>query len=126
MRREGATYDTGMLIAIERRKQRALAVHEWLLEERVQVSVPWVVIAEFWRGRTDRRDAILRSVDIEAPSLKLAKNAGDALAAVKRATLVDAIVMASAALRGDVVYTSDVGDMAILQRHYPGVRVLGV
>jgi len=126
MRREGATYDTGMLIAIERRKQRALAVHEWLLEERVQVSVPWVVIAEFWRGRADRRDAILRSVDIEAPSLKLAKNAGEALAGVKRATLVDAIVMASAALRGDVVYTSDVGDMALLQRHYPGVRILGV
>ncbi len=126
MRREGATYDTGMLIAIERRRQRALAVHEWLLEARIAVSVPWVVIAEFWRGRTDRRDAILRSVDIEAPSLKLAKNAGDALAAVKRATLVDAIVMASAALRGDVVYTSDVGDLALLQRHYPGVRLLGV
>ena len=121
-----ATYDTGMLIAIDRRKQRALAVHEWLHEERILVTVPWVVVAEFWRGRTGRRDAILRSVDTEAPSVKLAKTAGEALAKVKGATLVDAIVMASAALRGGVVYTSDVDDLARLQRHFPGVRVLGV
>ena len=123
---KGSTYDTGMLIAIDRRKQRALAVHEWLLDERIPVSVPWVVVVEFWRGRTDRRDAILLSVDIEAPSVRLAKNAGDALGAVKTATLVDAIVMASAALRGDVVYTADVDDLSVLQRHFPGVRLLAV
>jgi hypothetical protein len=28
--------------------------------------------------------------------------------------------------RGDVVYTSDVGDLTRLQRHFPGVRVLSV
>lgn len=123
---KGATYDTGMLIALDRRKPRALAVHEWLAEEGIRVTVPWIVVAEFWRGRTDRRDAILRSVDIEAPALSLAKSAGDALAAVKRATIVDAIVMASAALRGDVVYTSDLEDLSVLQRHFPGVRLLVV
>ena len=123
---KGATYDTGMLIAIDRRKQRAVAVHEWLREERIPVNVPWVVVAEFWRARTDRRDAILRSVDIEAPSLALAKNAGSAVGAVRGATIVDAIVMASAALRGDVVYTGDVDDLSLLQRHFPGVRLLAV
>ncbi|MBI3204771.1 MAG: hypothetical protein HYZ29_24765 [Myxococcales bacterium] len=123
---KGATYDAGMLIAIDRRKQRALAVHEWLREERIPVSVPWVVVAEFWRGRTDRRDAILRSVDVEAPSLKLAKSAGAALGAVEGATVVDAIVMASAALRGDVVYTGDLDDLRRLQGHFPGVRLLSV
>lgn len=122
----GATYDTGMLIALDRRKPRAQAVHEWLAEEGISVTVPWVVVAELWRGRTDRRDAILRSVDIEAPSLALAKSAGNALAAVKRATTVDAIVMASAALRGDVVYTSDIDDLSLLQRHFPAVRLLAV
>jgi hypothetical protein len=101
-------------------------VHEWLAEERIRVTVPWVVVAEFWRGRTDRRDAILRSVDLELPSLRLAKNAGEALSVVKQATLVDAIVMASAALRGDVVYTSDVDDLGRLQRRFPGVRLLAV
>ncbi|MCL2726217.1 MAG: PIN domain-containing protein [Polyangiaceae bacterium] len=121
-----ATYDTGMLIALDRRKQRAMTVHEWLAEERIRVTVPWIVVAEFWHGRTDRRDAILRSVDIEAPSIALAKNAGQALAAVPRATIVDAIVMASAALRGDIVYTSDMDDLGSLQRHFPGVRLLEV
>ena len=122
----GATYDTGMLIALDRRRPRAMAVHEWLAEERIRVTLPWVVVAEFWRGRTDRRDAILRSIEIEAPSVSLAKTAGDALAAVKRATVVDAIVMASAALRGDVVYTSDLDDLGLLQRHFPSVRLLAV
>lgn len=122
----GATYDTGMLIALDRRKQRALAVHEWLGEAGIPVTVPWVVVAEFWRGRTDRRDAILRSVDIEAPSIALAKSAGNALASVKRAGTVDAIVMASAGARGDVIYTSDLEDLSLLQGHFPGVRLLAV
>lgn len=120
----GVTYDTGMLIALDRRKGRARAIHEFLAEDGVRVTVPWVVVTEFWRGRTDRRDAILRSVDIELPSLLLAKNAGNALAAVKGATIVDAIVMASAAQRGDVVYTSDFDDLSRLQRHFPNVRLL--
>jgi len=34
--------------------------------------------------------------------------------------------MASAALRGDLVYTSDVGDLERLRAHFPSVRVLGV
>lgn len=122
----GATYDTGMLIGIDRRSHRANAVHEWLREERIRVTVPWIVVAEFWRGRTDRRDAILRSVDVEAPSVQLAKNAGVALGGVKRATLADAIVMASAALRGDVVYTGDIDDLGRLQRHFPSVRLIGI
>ncbi len=122
----GGTYDTGMLIALDRRKPRALAIHEWLSEERIRVTVPWIVVAEFWRGRTDRRDAILRSVDVEAPSVALAKAAGLALGAVKRATLADAIVMASAALRGDVVYTSDFDDLTRLQKHFSGVRLLSI
>lgn len=122
----GATYDTGMLIALDRRKPRALAVHETLSREGIPVTVPWVVIAEFWRGRTDRREAILRSVDIEAPTIELAKAAGNALASTKQATIVDAIVMASAARRGDVVYTSDFDHLTVLQRHFPAVRVLSV
>lgn len=122
----GATYDTGMLIALERKRARALAIHERLFERAIPVTVPWVVVAEFWRGRTDRREAILRSVDIEAASIALAQRAGEALAAVGGATIVDAVVMASAAARGDVVYTSDFDDLAALQRRFPGVRLLAV
>lgn len=36
------------------------------------------------------------------------------------------IVMASAAQRGDVVFTSNLDDLARLQRHFPSVRLLRV
>lgn len=122
----GATYDTGMLIALERRKQRAMNIHEVLTSEGIRVTVPWAVVAEFWRERSEYREKILRSVDIESPSLTLAKNVGEALAAIARATLVDATVMASAALRGDVVYTSDFDDLSRLKARFPTVRILVV
>ena len=39
---------------------------------------------------------------------------------------IDAIVMASAAQRGDLVYTSDVGDLEKLRSYFPEVRVLAI
>ncbi len=90
------------------------------------ITVPADVVGEWWRGRTDLRDSILESVDVEPLTLALAKVAGEALARVKGATLIDAIVMASAASRGDIVYSSDVGDLERLRGQFPNVRVLGV
>jgi len=126
--KQGVTFDTGVLIALERRKLRALQIHERLGERGVTINVPWVVLAEWWRGRTDVRETILRTLDVEAATPALAKLAGVALAdpRVKRATTIDAIVMASAALRGDLVYTTDVDDLERLRAFFPTVRVLGV
>jgi hypothetical protein len=45
---------------------------------------------------------------------------------VRGATAVDAIVMASAPRRGDVVYTSDFEDLSRLQAQFPSVRLLAV
>ncbi len=56
----------------------------------------------------------------------LAKLAGEAMAEVRGATTVDAIVMASAAQRGDAVYTSDVDDLERLRAFFPSVRVFHV
>jgi|HubBroStandDraft_6_1064221.scaffolds.fasta_scaffold419058_2 hypothetical protein len=58
----------------------------------------------------------------------LAKRAGEAVAKVPGATTIDAIVMASAASRGDVVYTSDFGDLERLRlEHFRSVpRVLAI
>jgi hypothetical protein len=39
---------------------------------------------------------------------------------------IDALVMASAARRGDVVYTADMDDLRRFQPFFPGVRVLAV
>lgn len=121
----GLTFDTGALVALERRRQRMRRVLATAIRDNLRVSVPAVVITEWWRGRTDLADDILAAVDVEPMDDDLAKVAGEALAAVKRASAIDAIVMASAARRGDVVYTSDFGDLSRLQTHFRSVRVLG-
>lgn len=122
----GITFDTGALVALERRRQRMRELVERAATRGLPITVPADVVAEWWRGRTDLREAILESVDVEPLTEALAKLAGEALAAVRGATPVDAIVMASAATRGDVVFSSDVGDLERLRAYFPGVRVLGV
>ena len=122
----GLTFDTGALIALERNRQRIVEVRQAALRRGLRVTVPAPVITEWWRGRTDLREDIVASVRVEPLTDAIARLAGEALARVKGATPIDAIVMASAALRGDLVYTSDTRDLERLRSHFPGVRVLGV
>lgn len=122
----GLTFDTGVLIALERRAQRAWNVYRAAREAKVRITVPSVVLAEWWRGRTDAREHVRSGVVIEWLSDQLAEAAGEALASVPSATTIDAIVMASAASRGDVVLTSDVDDLTRLAGHFRSVRVLAV
>ena len=121
----GLTFDTGALIALERRKLRMRQVLERARDRDQLITVPADVVAEWWRGATDIRRAILDSVDIEPLTLRLAQIAGEATGAVPGATLVDAIVMASAASRGDIIYSSDVYDLERIRRVFPSVRILG-
>ena len=122
----GLTFDTGALIALERNRQRIVEVRQAALRAGLRITVPASVIAEWWRGRSDLREDIVASVCVEPLTAATAKVAGEAIAHVKGATAVDAIVMASAALRGDIVYTSDVDDLERLRAHFRAVRVLGV
>jgi predicted nucleic acid-binding protein len=126
-RRVTFTFDTGMLIALERRKPRATEAMRAIVRRGHLPVVPAVVYAEWWRGRTDAREEILAMVMLEDMPGPLCRAAGEALGAVRGATLADAVVMASAALRGGgVVYTSDPIDLARLQRHFTTVHVLRV
>ena len=118
------TFDTGALIALERGDKRMRVVLDAATRDDVTITVPAVVVAEWWRGHGRRREAILASVDVEETSEQLARIAGEAMAALPGTTVVDAIVMASAAQRGGIVYTSDVEDMARLRSHFPGIRLL--
>ena len=43
-------FDTGALIAVERRKQRMLDVWKAAMRARVPILVPGAVISEWWRG----------------------------------------------------------------------------
>lgn len=124
--KNGITFDTGALIALERRGQRIRKVLERATEQKVRITVPAAVVTEWWRSRSDVRELILAAVRVEPLSESLAKVVGEALAAVRGATAIDAIVMASAAQRGDVVYTADVSDLAKLAGYFRAVRVLGI
>jgi predicted nucleic acid-binding protein len=119
------TFDTGMLIALERRKQRATEAFRNIVHRGFLPIVPAVVYAEWWRGRSTIREEILAAVLVEDMPPALCHAAGEALGAIKGSSLADAVVMASAALRGGgIVYTSDLPDLQRLQRHFPTVGVL--
>ena len=121
------TFDTGMLIGLERRKPRATEVFRAIVRRGLIPIVPAIVFAEWWRGRSDVREEILAMVTVEDMPSPLCRAAGEALGAVPGSSLADAVVMASAALRGGgVVYTGDVDDLKRLQRHFPTVLVLPV
>lgn len=121
------TFDTGMLIALERRKPRATEALRAIIRRGLLPVVPGVAYVEWWRGRSDVREEILAMVIVEDMPPSLCRAAGEALGAVRGSSLADAVVMASAALRGGgVVYTSDADDLRRLQRHFPTVLVLPV
>lgn len=128
----GVTLDTGALIAMEKRKPRATMLLLAAKEHRAELFATTPVIAEWWRGRSDRRDDIKRGVTIVPLPLAAAEAAGVALGRIRdvgdRVSLaIDAMVMAFAALHGGgLVYTSDVGDLERLHEHFPSVRILSV
>jgi predicted nucleic acid-binding protein len=120
------TLDTGALIGLERRDIRALALIRTALANQIPLIAPTVAIAEWWRGRSDAREAILRILTIEPLDLTLSRAAGEAMARVAGSTLADTVVMASAARAGAVVLTSDFEDLERLRVHFRSVRILEV
>lgn len=122
----GLTFDTGALIAIERRRQRMSEILAAARTLRVRITVPAIVVAEWWRGQRGPVSRILEAAIVEELTEPLARIAGEALAETGGSNAVDAIVVASAAQRGDVVYTADVKDLSALATYFPAVRVLSV
>ena len=120
----GLTLDTGALIALERRRDRMLRALRAAREAGLPITGPSPVITEWWRGRSDVRERVLSFLRVDPVDADLARTAGEALAAIAGATAIDAIVMASAARRADIVSTSDPDDLTRRQRFFPSVRVL--
>lgn len=125
MKLSGITADTGFLIGLERKKRRSIEVLTFASSRRIRISVPVAALAEWWRGGAEQV-RILRLVASEEMTEALAKSAGEAMAQVPGASVVDAIVMDSAAHGGGVVYTSDVDDLSRLATHFRAVRIFGV
>lgn len=118
------TFDTGALIALERGNARMRVAVRTAQDRGALITVPAVVIAEWWREDSKRNRLILSSFIIEPTTERLARIAGEAMAEVPAASAIDAIVIASAAQRGDTVFTSDLEDLDPLRRCFPSVRVL--
>ena len=120
------TLDSGALIGFERSDRRVLVRLKKAHLQGQDLVVPTVVIAEAWRGgaRSARLAKLLAACVIESLGEDLAKNAGEAIASTKGAGVVDAIVVASAAIHGDAVLTSDFDDLDRLRSHFPGVLLL--
>jgi len=122
----GLTLDTGALIALERRNRRAVQLVGTTRRRGLRITVPAPVVVEWWRGQRGPVARLLDGLHVEPLDLELAKVAGEALAAAKGPSVVDAVVMASAASRGDHVLTGDVAHFDRLRRAFPSVRVLGL
>jgi hypothetical protein len=100
------------------------------------VTVPAPVLAEWWRD--DPRQHYARTFFVVDDTTEdVARRAGVAIGRLRhgqhatragrtRVSAVDAIVMASAAARGDAVFTSDLGDLQRLSGSFPGVAILRV
>ena len=122
----GVTLDTGALIGLERRTERMKAVIARIAARQLPVTIPSVVVAEWYREQRDAKRILALAKLVEPVTGTLAELAGRALRATGGSNTIDAIVMASAAQRGDVVYTSDVDDLLGFSDVFPDVRVFGV
>ena len=128
----GLTLDTGALLALERCRRDISKVVEAALADGRRITAPANAVAEWWRGRTDRRDYVLGFVVVQEVDAKIAKLAGEALASLKNHVevdaklTIDATVMATAAVHGANLYTGDCDDMALFARFFPSVKVFGL
>jgi hypothetical protein len=73
-------YDTGALLAAERRNPDFLALHDELTSARIRPLVPVVVLAQAWRGGPQHQiSRVLKACDIlpttSAPAAPLASPA---------------------------------------------------
>lgn len=116
VRVRGVTYDSGALIAAERGERLMWARHRALLLRRVVPTVPACVVAQCWRGapRQAQLARLLAGCEVEALDDARAKATGVLAGRARTTDIVDASVVEGALRRGDLIISSDEGDLAIL------------
>ncbi len=108
--------DAGALVAIERADRCVVAL---LKRELLAGRAPLThggVVGQVWRGGSGRQANLarfLRGVDIRALDDTLGRSAGELLGAAAAVDVIDAAV-ALLAVDGDMILTSDPGDLAAL------------
>jgi predicted nucleic acid-binding protein len=122
------SFDTGVLIALERNDQRAWAWMKRAAERGEPPVVATAAVAEAWRGGRAARSLgrALDACEVRALYEPLARAAGEALAAVDGGT-VDAMIAATASDAGALLVTDDLGDMLpFADGHFRGLRLAGL
>jgi hypothetical protein len=106
---DGVTYDTGALIAAERRDRSFWALHAGYLAEEVVPVVPAPVVAEAWRGgaRQANLARLLTMCEVEHLTDELARRVGVLAGTSNHDDIVDVAVVEGAIRRGDAVVTSN-------------------
>src|SRR5258708_40205160 len=105
-------YDTGALLAAERRNPDFLALHDEVTSARIRPLVPVVVLAQAWRGGPQHQiSRVLKGCDVLPDDQRTARAAGLACAASRTADVVDTIVITTAVRHQAPVVTSDPGDL---------------
>ena len=105
-------YDTGALLAAERRNPDFLAAHDELTSAHIRPLVPVVVLAQAWRGGLQHQiSRVLKACDILPDDQRTGRAAGIACTASGTANVVDAIVIVTAVRHQAPVVTSDPGDL---------------
>ena len=115
----GWTLDSGALIAADRNDRRYWTAAR---SSEEMFTVPAIVITEVWRGgRNANLARALNGCDLESLDVELAKAAGILCRLARTDDPVDALVVASAARRGDDIITTDPDDLRPLAAAAPGV-----
>jgi hypothetical protein len=113
----GLTYDTGALVAAERRDRRLWALHRRSLERGIRPTVPAAVLAQAWRGGPQAElSRLLTGCRIEALDEARGRLAGDACGRARTSDVVDASVVVGAVARNDLVVSSDRNDLLRIAR----------
>jgi predicted nucleic acid-binding protein len=108
-------YDTGALLAAERRNPDFLALHDEVTAARIRPIIPVVVLAQAWRGGPQHQiSRVLKGCDILPDDAATGRAAGVACAASGTGDVVDAIVIATAVRHQAAVVTSDPRDLTRL------------
>jgi predicted nucleic acid-binding protein len=108
-------YDTGALLAAQRRNPNFLALHDELTTARIRPLVPVVVLAQAWRGGPQHQiSRVLKGCEILPDDQRTGRAAGVACGASGTADVVDAIVVATAVQHQASVVTSDPEDLTHL------------
>ena len=112
----GVTYDSGALIAAERSERRMWARHRALLLRRVVPTVPAPVIAQCWRGTARQAPLarLLAGCEVETLDDTRARATGTLAGRAHTADIVDVNVVEGALRRGDIIISSDEGDLAAI------------